>query len=286
MVDLLNIALNAAAISALYALVALGFTLIFGVGGVLNLAHGALITVGAVAAYQAFRVMGLPLPVGVVVGILVAGAVSGVLYLGVVRFIQGQTVKVILSTVIIGFLARHVVRIIFGTGTLTLPQLFPGSTGILGESVQNNMVFVFVSSWVLILALFALVNYTRLGKAILATSMSDRGAALVGIDATRINTYTWVLAGMFAGFAGVLLTSFRSGGWRMGLDPMVLSFAIVVLGGLGSIRGSVLGAYIIGTVETITVSVVDTRLTGVVPLLILIAVLAVRPQGLFGRAEA
>jgi branched-chain amino acid transport system permease protein len=91
---------------------------------------------------------------------------------------------------------------------------------------------------------------------------------------------------MFAGFAGVLLTSFRSGGWDMGLDPMVLSFAIVVLGGLGSIRGSVLGAYIIGTVETVTVSVVDTRLTGVVPLLILIAVLAVRPQGLFGRAEA
>lgn len=286
MVDVLNIALNAAAISALYALVALGFTLIFGVGGVLNLAHGALITVGAFAAYQVFRVFGLPLPVGVVAGILVAGAVSGLLYLGVVRFIQDQTVKVILSTVIIGFLARHAVRIVFGTGTLTIPQLLPGATGILGESVQNNMVLVFVSSWVLILALFALVNYTRLGKAILATSMSDRGSALVGIDAVRINTYTWVLAGMFAGFAGVLLTSFRSGGWDMGLDPMVLSFAIVVLGGLGSIRGSVLGAYIIGTVETVTVSVVDTRLTGVVPLLILIAVLAVRPQGLFGRAEA
>jgi branched-chain amino acid transport system permease protein len=286
MVDLLNIALNAAAISALYALVALGFTLIFGVGGVLNLAHGALITVGAFAAQQVFGVMGLPLPLAVVGGILAAGAVSGLLYLGVVRFIQDQTVTVILSTVIIGFLVRHVVRIVFGTGTLTLPQLFPGSTGILGESVQNNMVFVFCSSWVLILALFALVNYTTLGKAILATSMSDRGAALVGIDATRINTYTWLFAGMFAGFAGVLLTSFRSGGWRMGLDPMVLSFAIVVLGGLGSIRGSVLGAYIIGTVETVTVSVVDTRLTGVVPLLILIAVLAVRPQGLFGRAEA
>jgi branched-chain amino acid transport system permease protein len=286
MVDVLNIALNAAAISALYALVALGFTLIFGVGGVLNLAHGALITVGAVGAYQTFRVMELPLPVGVLAGILVAGAVSGGLYLGVVRFIQDQAVKVILATVIIGFIARHVVRIVFGTGTLSLPQLFPGSTGILGESVQNNMLFVFVSSWVLILALFALVNYTTLGKAILATSMSDRGAALVGIDATRINTYTWVFAGMFAGFAGVLLTSFRSGGWRMGLDPMVLSFAIVVLGGLGSIRGSVLGAYIIGTVETITVSVVDTRLTGVVPLLILIAVLVLRPQGLFGRVEA
>ncbi|WP_254820889.1 branched-chain amino acid ABC transporter permease [Haloglomus halophilum] len=286
MVDVLNIALNAAAISALYALVALGFTLIFGVGGVLNLAHGALITVGAFAAQQVFRVLGLPLPLAVLGGILAAGTVSGLLYLGVVRFIQDQTVKVILSTVIIGFLVRHAVRIVFGTGTLTLPQLFPGSAGILGESVQNNMVFVFCSSWVLILALFALVNYTTLGKAILATSMSDRGAALVGIDATRINTYTWLLAGMFAGFAGVLLTSFRSGGWRMGLDPMVLSFAIVVLGGLGSIRGSVLGAYIIGTIETVTVSVVDTRLTGVVPLLILIAVLVVRPQGLFGRAEA
>lgn len=286
MVDVINIALNAAAISALYALVALGFTLIFGVGGVLNLAHGALITVGAVAANEVVREMGLPLPLGVVVGVLAAGAVSGLLYLGAVRFIQGQAVKVILSTVIIGFLGRHIVRIVFGAGTLTLPQLFSGSTSILGDSVQNNMVFVFVSSWVLIVALFALVNYTKLGKAILATSMSDRGAALVGIDSTRINTYTWVFAGMFAGFAGVLLTSFRSGGWRMGLDPMVLSFAIVILGGLGSIRGSVLGAYIIGTVETVTVSVVDARLTGVVPLLILIAVLVVRPQGLFGRAEA
>ena len=98
--------------------------------------------------------------------------------------------------------------------------------------------------------LFYFVDRTRTGKAILATSMSDKGAALVGIDAERIYTYTWLLAGALAGVTGLFLASFQTASPTMGRTPLLLAFAIVVVGGLGSIRGSVIGAYLISFLDT------------------------------------
>ncbi|PSP89143.1 branched-chain amino acid ABC transporter permease [Halobacteriales archaeon QS_4_69_34] len=278
-----NVLLNALSISALYALVAIGFTMIFGVGGVLNLAHGALITVGGFTAFWTTGALGLSIWAGLLAGALLGGLVAAALYLGVVQFVQDDAVVVLLLTLIIGFMITNGLRIFGQAGTISIPQIIGGSTSFLGTPVENVSIFIFVASWVLIGALFAFVNYTATGKAILAVSMSDKGASLVGIPSTRINLYTWIIGGLFAGFAGVLLTSLQGGSWDMGISPLVLSFAIVVLGGLGSIRGSVIGAYIIGFIDTITVSIFDPQLAGLTGLAILIVVLLVRPQGLLGR---
>lgn len=152
--------------------------------------------------------------------------------------------------------------------------------------MQNNLLVVFVVSWLLIGGLFAFVNYTKTGKAILATSMSLRGAALVGIESDRINLYTWAIAGLLAGIAGLFLGSYQTANWAMGREPLILSFSIVVLGGLGSIRGSLVAAYVIGFLEVITTSAIDPRLSGLAGLLVLVVVLLVRPEGLFGRELA
>lgn len=153
---------------------------------------------------------------------------------------------------------------------------------MLGDSVRQNRVLVFAVSWLLIGGLFYFVDRTRTGKAILATSMSDKGAALVGIDAERIYTYTWLLAGALAGVAGLFLASFQTASPTMGRTPLLLAFAIVV-GGLGSIRGSVIGAYLISFLDHATVTFVSERLAGVSALVVLVAVLLVKPEGLFGR---
>jgi branched-chain amino acid transport system permease protein len=283
MVNITNILISGIAISSLYALVAIGFTLIFGVGGVFNLAHGALLALGGFTSYFISFRYGLSPILGLVGAVVVTGLVGGVLYLQVIEPVEDNTVAVLILTLLAGFLIQFGFGIFVTKQTISIPQIAPGSVSIAGTGIQNNTIFVFVSAVVLMAGLFVLVERTDIGKAIIAMSMSEKGASLVGIDQRRMKLYTWMLAAMFAGFAGVLLTSYQTGQWNMGLQPLLLSFTIVILGGLGSIKGSIIAAYLIGFVETITTSVISSQLTGVVPLSLLIVILLVRPQGLFGR---
>lgn len=275
--------LNSLVLSALYALVAIGFTLIFGVGRVFNFAHGALILVGAYAAYLVSNLGGLSPVTALVVGTVVTAAFSGGLYLGLIHRVQEQPVVVLLITLLVGFVVQHTVRVVYGIGAFTVTQQVGGTVLVAGVEVRAFQLFVFASSWVLISLVVYLVGRTTVGKAIVATSQNRRGAKLAGIDTWRINLYTWVLAGGLAGFAGVLLAGFQTGNWQMGVWPMVISFAIVILGGLGSIKGSIIGAYLVGFLETAMTSFVNPRMTGVASLVLLVVVLLVRPMGLYGH---
>lgn len=283
MVELLTTIINAVMISALYALVATGFTLIFGVGGVLNLAHGGTLTVGAFTAYYVTSALGLSIWVGTLGALVVAALFSAVLYLGMIRWVQDEPIMVMILSLVTAISIEQLILVVEGTQPKAIPSLFPGQLAIAGVSVQANHLLAFALSWVLIGALIGATNYTQTGKAILATSMSTKGAALVGIESDRMYLYTWVLAGALAGIAGVFLGSFTTASWAMGRQPLVLSFSIVVLGGIGSIRGSVVGAYLIGFLEVFTVTYVDSSMSGLASLVVLVVVLLVRPEGLFGR---
>lgn len=270
-------------ISALYALVATGFTLIFGVGGVLNLAHGATLTIGAFAAYYTTTALGLNIWIGTVAALAVTGAFSAVFYLGMIQWVQDEPIMVMILSLVTAISIEQFFIVTVGTQPKAIPSLIPGQLAFAGISVQANQFLAFLLSWVLIGGLIVATNYTQTGKAILATSMSTKGAALVGIESDRMYLYTWVLAGALAGVAGVFLGSFTTASWAMGRQPLVLSFSIVVLGGIGSIRGSVVGAYLIGFLEVFTVSYVDSSMSGLASLVVLVVVLLVRPEGLFGR---
>ncbi len=285
-VDVLQILVNGVIRSALYAVVAVGFTLIFGVGGVLNLAHGASITIGAFAAFYVAGTAGLGVGAALVAAMLVPAAFGVVMYLGMIRFVEDEPIMVMILTLVVSVAVEQVVIVVEGTQPKALPVLLSGTVEFGGASTQRNLLVVFAISWLVIGGLFAFVNYTRQGKALLATSMSHRGAALVGIDARRINLLTWALAGALAGMAGLFLGSFQGAHWAMGRNPLILSFSIVVVGGIGSIRGSVVGAYLIGFLEVLTTSLVDSSLQGLAPLVVLVLVLLVKPEGLFGRELA
>ncbi|WP_227356733.1 branched-chain amino acid ABC transporter permease [Haladaptatus salinisoli] len=282
MAGVLNTVVNAVLISALYALVAIGFTLIFGVGGVLNLSHGANITVGAFTAYFVTRVIELNVWVGAFAALVVPALFAAALYLVMIRRVQDNPITVMILTLVVAIVVEEVVKILVGTQPQAIPSLFAGHIAVAG-GVQSNRVLAFALSWVVIGVLFATVNYSRTGKAILATSMSTRGASLVGIETDRMYLYTWMIAGALAGLAGVFLGSIQTADWAMGREPLVLSFSIVVLGGIGSIRGSLVGAYIIGFLEVFTVSYVDSSLSGLASLVVLVVILLVKPEGLFGR---
>ena len=284
MVNVLTIAVQAVIISALYALVAVGFTLIFGVGGVLNLAHGASITIGAFAAYYALTAYGLGIVGAFLAAMLVPAVFGGVMYLAVIRQFQDEPILVMILTLVTSVAIEAVLITVQSATSYTLPVLIGGTINIAGARVTLTSLVMFVISWVVLLALFLWVNRTDTGRAILATSMDRKGAFLVGIDSGRVNLLMWVLAGALAGLAGLFLAyQFGGAAWDMGRTPLVISFAIVIIGGLGSIRGSVIGAYIIGTVEVLTVNLVNANLQGLMPLVVLVAVLLLRPEGLFGK---
>ena len=285
MVAIQSIVTNWLLISALYALVAVGFTMIFGVGNVINLAHAVSITLGGFSAVVVTQAGYSPW-FAVVFAVLVPGLFNLALYLGIIRYIQDRPITVMLVTFLWVLALEEFLLKTMGNQSYGVPQLFKGGVSILGSVIQANRVFLFVLSWVIIGVLFLFVNRTQTGRAILATSMSEKGASMVGIEDTKINLYTWLIAGALAGLAGLFLASFQTASFDMGVDPLVLSFSIVVIGGLGSIKGSVIAAYLIGLFEVLTVTYVSSDLTGLTPLLLLIGVLLLRPEGMFGRGFA
>ncbi|RXK49367.1 branched-chain amino acid ABC transporter permease [Halorientalis pallida] len=281
----LTIIVQAAMISALYALIAIGFTLIFGVGGVLNLAHGATITMGAFSAYYAGQ-LGLGIPGAILASVAIPALFAGLLYLGMVKRLEEEPIMVMITTLVVSVVIEQAIVVFEGTTNRSLPQLIEGQFSIAGATFQNLLGVMFVVSWIIIGLLFLFVNYTKTGKGILAVSMSHKGASLVGIKSSRINLITWIIAGAFAGIAGLFLGSWLTASFAMGQAQLVLSFSIVVVGGIGSIRGSVIGAYLIGFLEIATTNLVSSSLQGLAPLVVLVVVLLVKPEGLFGREFA
>jgi branched-chain amino acid transport system permease protein len=285
MAEILSFIIQSTIRSGLYALVAIGFTLIFGVGGVLNLAHGASIVIGAYAAYVA-RVAGLGVGSSVLASLLVPALFGALLYLTIIKRFEHEPIMVMILTLVTSVAIEQVILNTFGAQPVSIPQLMAGNFSLAGTNVQYNLLAVFVLSWAIIIGLFAFINSTKWGKAILATSMSAKGASLVGIKSDRINLVTWIIAGALAGIAGMALGSQLGGSFALGRSPLVLSFSIVVVGGIGSIRGSVIGAYFIGFLEVFVVEFVSNDLTGIAPLIVLVLVLLVKPEGLFGRELA
>lgn len=285
MVAISQFVVNWLLISALYALVAVGFTMIFGVGNVINLAHAVSITLGGFMGVFVTQA-GYPAILGIGVALLVPALFNLVMYLGQIRYLEDRPITVMLVTFLWVLIVEEFFLQTMGNESYAVESLFAGSISVLGASLTLNRLLLFVLSWVIIIALFLFVNRTQTGRAILATSMSEKGASMVGIDDVQINLYTWLIAGALAGLAGLFLASFQTAAFDMGVDPLLLSFSIVVIGGLGSIKGSVIAAYLIGLFEVATVTFISSDLTGITPLLLLIVVLLVKPEGMYGRGFA
>lgn len=291
MIDaVLSLLVTGAMISAVYALIAIGFTMIFGVGGVLNLAHGALILIGAyafliVTSGSTVGVLALPPLAGLVVAVLVGAVASYLLYIGLVRYIEDDVVITFLATVVIAVIVAELAVLSFSPSPRSLTTVVPGTLYIeaIGVRLLYIELFGFALSWLAIGALWYYVTRTDGGRAILATSMTEKGAKLTGVDIGRVKANTWFIAGGLAAIAGVFLGTLQQTSPTMWLEPLSLAFIIVVIGGIGSIKGSLVAAYLIGYLETFTVSALGPEFRGILSLLVVIAVILYRPEGLYGR---
>lgn len=287
----LQILIDGFAISSLYALGATGFTLIFGVSGVLNLSHGALMVTAAVAAWAASSVLHLNTYAGALVGVFTALIAAIATYFIVVQPIQRsrsipseeKEIFVLTATLLWGIMLQELIAYLFTNNAKTVLPIVAGVVDIVGVRTPRNEIFTAIVCCVVIGLLWLLVNRTRTGKAVLAASMNPRGVTLLGLELNNIYIAVWAIYGILAGIAGVLLGMFL-GVSSYSVGPLTASaFSIVVLGGLGSVSGSLIAAFVVGYLETFTAYVISPAYRTIPALLLLVAVMYVRPQGLLGR---
>ena len=287
----LQILIDGFAISALYALGATGFTLIFGVSGVLNLSHGAIMVLAAVAAWAAASVFHLDSYSGALVGIAIATLCSVATYFIVVQPIQRSNkipneekeIFVLTATLLWGIMIQEVIAYFFTNNAKTVLPIVDGVINIVGVRTPKNEIFTAAVCCLVIGLLWFLVNRTRTGKVVLAASMNPRGVTILGFELTNIYIIVWAIYGVLAGIAGVLLGMFL-GVSSYSVGPLTASaFSIVVLGGLGSVSGSLIAAFVVGYLETITAYMISPAYRTIPALLLLVFVMYIRPQGLLGR---
>jgi branched-chain amino acid transport system permease protein len=287
----LQILIDGFAISSLYALGAIGFTLIFGVSGVLNLSHGAIMVIAAVVAWWVAGSLAAGPYGGALAGIAASLACAFATYRMIVRPIQDspsipreeKEIFVLTGTLLWGIMLQEAVAYLFTNNPKTVRPLAEGVVNLLGVRTPWNELLTAALSWAAIGLLWLLVNRTRRGKTLLAAAINPRGLMLLGFELSSIYLLVWTIYGVLTGIAGVLLGAFLGVSSDNAGTLTASAFSIVVLGGLGSVSGSLVAAYVVGYLETVTAYLISPSIRTVPVLLLLVAVLYVRPQGLLGR---
>jgi branched-chain amino acid transport system permease protein len=269
-----------------YALLAIGFSLIFGVARIVNIAHTAFYMLASYALYgllvkaEFSLVAAIPLAIGSVV------ILSLICYKLVIEPVRQHESAVLIATIALALIFQESLLVSFGGSFLGIPNAVEGITSILGVRVSYQRLIILVVVAITLVATWYLLNRTRLGLAIRAAANDQEIANLMGMNVHRVAMYTVGISVGLAAIAGVVVAPVFVVDPLMWLSPLVTMLAIVVLGGLGSLKGSLIGAFIIGYVEAITVFAVPSGsyLKGAVALSIMIVVLLLRPEGLFGIA--
>lgn len=295
MTEFLQLIVGGVALGAKYALVALGFVIIFKATGVINFAQGGFVMVGAYLAYNFGVTWGLPFAVAVVLSMIVT-ALSGLVVERLIlrRMVGRPPFALIMITVGMLFIIQEIVTLIWGFEGHDLGDPW----GV--ETVQVGDVFIRVADlWTVALALlvvaafFAFFRFTSLGLAMRATALDQEAALAQGMSAKRVFASSWAIAGAVAALAGVTISAGISGG----VNPQVqflalLAFPAIILGGLDSPGGAVIGGIIIGVTQTLTAgyqkeyaSFLGDNFQGVMPFVVMVLILLIRPYGLFGTKE-
>ena len=283
----MTILVYGAVISAVYALLAVGFTLIFGVARILNLAHGAFYALGAYTVYVLTAFAGLPLALAALLSVAFVAAFGIALERFLVRPLRPQgSLAILMITLAVGLMVEQILLLVFGSEARNVPSLVNATFPVFGVDLSGQRLIALVGSIVILTALWGFLQFTRLGAAILAVSQSPEGARYMGIPSDRIFSAVMGLSAAIAAAAGVLVAPFQTVIPGMGLLPLVKAFAIVVVGGLGSIPGSILGALLLGYSETIVAFAVSIEWSQIVSVAATLLMLIVRPAGFFGKRAA
>ncbi len=280
----LTIVIFGLATSGIYALMAVGVALIYGVGRVINFAHGAFYTLGAYFAYFYASVLGLGWWSGAVLSVASVAALAAVFDRLLVDPLREKEILVWIMTFAFAFAVRELIVLLFGARPYSIPAFAPGSVSIFGQVIGAQRLLIVVVSALAIGALWVFLQKCRLGKALRAVAFNRTGAHLVGIPVQTAHTTVMAVSAGLAALAGIIISPINVVTPDMGLEPLLMSFTIVILGGIGSLRGSLVAALIVGYAGALVSFLWNPELVTFMALILVFGVLIVRPAGLFGLA--
>ncbi|HYP15772.1 MAG TPA: branched-chain amino acid ABC transporter permease [Opitutus sp.] len=290
MTEFLQQLLNGVSLGAIYALIALGYTMVYGVLRFINFAHSDVFMVGAFIGYY----LGRFVPENTLWGglLVLLGAMLGCSLLGMLieRLVYrplrgGPTLNVLITAIGVSLLLEYTGQLVFGAAPRTFPAIFPSANFHVGElSISTNQLFVIGVAAVLMVVLQFIVFRTKIGTAMRAVSLNPKAAQLVGVNNDVVIAFTFALGSALAGAGGILYAlNYPSIDPLMGVMPGLKAFVAAILGGIGNIPGAALGGLLLGTVETFVGGSQWSTYKDAIAFAILIVILLFRPAGLLGK---
>ncbi|QHM75549.1 High-affinity branched-chain amino acid transport system permease protein LivH [Mixta theicola] len=300
-------------LGSIYALIALGYTMVYGILRIINFAHGDILMVGALTTLSGLNWLeqsapGLPPLVRLMIALALAMAVCALLAMAVERFAyrrlrNAPRLAPLISGIGVSVLLQTVAMIVWTRNPLMFPQILSmepiavthGSAAHPPAIVTVTGIVTISLALIVMLGLWALVEFTRLGRGMRAVAENPRVASLMGVSPNRIITLTFALGGIFAALAGVMMASnYGNASFSMGFLPGIKAFTAAVLGGIGNIRGAMLGGVLLGIIESLgagylgelTHGVFGSNYQDVFAFMVLILVLVFRPAGILGERVA
>ena len=282
---------NALSLGCVYALFALGFTLIFGVLGVINLSHGAVFMVGAYAAVQAMARFDLPLWAGLLFAFVFCGLLGLLIDFLVLRPLRARNAPHLIpmiATIGVAIILNNGIQGIFGAENVRFPAgvVSGESLDLAGIHLTALELGIILLSFVLMGVLMVALKRTQLGRALRAIAESPKAAYLLGINVEGLFFLTSFAAAALGGLAGVLIGLYSNAVFPLMGQPMLhKGIAVIILGGMGDIRGAMLGGLFLGFAEVLSVAYIGSTMRDAVAFGLLFLVLLVRPKGLFGSVQ-
>ncbi len=287
MVSFFTNLINGLSIGSIYAIIAIGYTMVYGIAKMLNFAHGDIIMVGAYLAFTIITTLHLPIALGIL------AAIGGCLLLGVcIEKIAykplrhaGSPLAVLITAIGVSYFLQNIALLIFGSDPKIFSSVVPFTTVKIGAFTIPGTTIVSIVVSVLLVALLQLfINKTKPGQAMLAVSQDRDAASLMGISVNGTISLTFAIGSAMAGVAGVLLCSaYPSLSPYTGAMPGIKAFVAAVFGGIGSIPGAMIGGLILGIIEILSRTYISSQLSDAIVFSVLIIVLLVKPTGLMGK---
>jgi branched-chain amino acid transport system permease protein len=283
--------INGLSLGSIYALIALGYTMVYGIVKLINFAHGDILMVGAYAAFFVLGAMGAG-PVGMLAAFVVAMIMCASFGVTIERFAYkplrtAPRLNSLITAIAVSLILENGARVIpfIGPNPRQFPRPELKMINFSGLSISSIQIIVIGFSALLMLALTILINYTKRGKAMQAVSFDKDAASLMGISVNKTIAFTFALGSVLAAAGGVLYaTAYPQINPLMGMMPGLKAFVAAVLGGIGSVPGAMLGGLILGIAETFTKGFLSSQYSDAISFSILIIVLMIRPEGIMGSS--
>jgi branched-chain amino acid transport system permease protein len=275
--------LNGLALGGIYILIALGLTLVLSIMGIVQISHGEIYMIGAYSVYYMVAHLGLNFLAAIVIATLFVGVIGILLERFCFRPFRGEPDRAMTVAIGLILILQNVVLFIAGGNPRTFSSPITGVLHIAGIAIAWKRLTIVLVGIGLLVALFLFIKFTRTGQAMLAISQERDGAALQGINIDRISAVAMFMGCGLAAIAGALIGSLFSISPTMGSFALMKGIAVIILGGLGSISGAVLGGLILGLIDGVLPALTTTHIAGLVGFAAIIVILLFRPQGIWGH---